>query len=94
MTGQVWLTAEAPPPRVVAQVSDLLPPDVRLDALNLSYGRSLEVEMRVVARSWGAYDRLLERLEASPRLKDLVLGAESREGRVETTVRAIFVPGS
>ena len=94
VTGQVWLTAEAPPPRVVAQVSDLLPPDVRLDALSLTYGRSLEVEMRVVARTPGAYDRLLQRLEASPRLKDLVLGAESREGRVETTVRAIFVPGS
>ena len=94
VTGQVWLTAEAPPPRVVAQVSDLLPPDVRLDALSLTYGRSLEVEMRVVARTPGAYDRLLQRLEASPRLKDLVLGAESREGRVETTVRATFVPGS
>jgi Tfp pilus assembly protein PilN len=94
VTGQVWLTAEAPPARVVAQISDLLPPDVRLDALSLTYGRSLEVEMRVVARTPGAYDRLLQRLEASPRLKDLVLGAESREGRVETTVRATFVPGS
>jgi len=94
VTGQVWLTAEAPPPRVVARVCDLLPPDVRLDALSLTYGRSLEVEMRVVARTSGAYDRLLQRLEASPRLKDLVLGAESREGRVETTVRATFVPGS
>jgi len=50
--------------------------------------------MRVVARTSGAYDRLLQRLEASPRLKDLVLGAESREGRIETTVRATFVPGS
>ncbi len=94
MTGQVWLTTEAPPPRVLAQLGDLLPPDVRLDTLSLTYGRSLEVEMRVVARASGAYDRLLQRLEASPRIKDLVLGAESREGRVETTVRATFVPGS
>ncbi len=94
VTGQVWLTTEAPPPRVLAQLGDLLPPDVRLDALSLTYGRSLEVEMRVVARTSGAYDRLLLRLEASPRIKDLVLGAESREGRVETTVRATFVPGS
>lgn len=94
VTGQVWLTAEAPPPRVLAQLGALLPPDVRLDSLNLTYGRTLEVEMRVVARTSGAYDRLLERLEASPRLKDLVLGAESRAGRVDTTVRATFVPGT
>jgi len=94
VTGQVWLTAEAPPPRVLAQLGVLLPPDVRLDSLSLTYGRTLEVEMRVVARTSGAYDRLLERLEASPRLKDLVLGAESRAGRVETTVRATFVPGT
>lgn len=94
VTGQLWLTTEAPPPRVLAQLGALLPPDVRLDALSLTYGRTLELEMRVVARTSGAYDRLLERLEASPRLKDLVLGAESRTGRVETTVRATFVPGS
>ena len=94
VTGQLWLTTEAPPPRVLAQLGALLPPDVRLDALSLTYGRTLELEMRVVARTSGAYDRLLERLEACPRLKDLVLGAESRAGRVETTVRATFVPGS
>ncbi|HSB61375.1 MAG TPA: hypothetical protein VLI67_06630 [Vicinamibacteria bacterium] len=90
-TGQAWLTAEAPPPLVLAELGDLLPPDVRLAGLSLGYGRTLEIEMRVVARSPGAYDRLLERLEASPRLKDLSLGAESREGEVETTVRASFV---
>jgi len=93
VTGQAWLTAEAPPPRVLAEIGELLPPDVRLDGLSLIYGRRLEVEMRVVARSSRAYDRLLERLETSPRLKDLVLGAESREGEVETTVHASFEPG-
>jgi hypothetical protein len=93
VTGQAWLTAEAPPSRVLAELGELLPPDVRLDGLSLTYGRRLEVEMRVVARSPRGYDLLLERLQASPRLKDLVLGAENREGEVQTTVHASFEPG-
>ncbi len=93
VTGQAWLTAEAPPSRVLAELGEVLPPDVRLDGLSLTYGRRLEVEMRVVARSPRAYDLLLERLQTSPRLKDLVLGAESREGEVQTTVHASFEPG-
>ena len=92
VTGQAWLTAEAPPSRVLTELGEVLPPDVRLDGLSLTYGRRLEVEMRVVARSPRAYDRLLERLQASPRLKDLVLGAENREGEVQTTVHASFEP--
>jgi Tfp pilus assembly protein PilN len=93
VTGQAWLTAEAPPSRVLAELGEVLPPDVRLDGLSLTYGRRLEVEMRVVARSPRAYDLLLERLQASPRLKDLVLGAENREGEVQTTIHASFEPG-
>ena len=92
LTGQAWLTAEAPPSRVLAELGEVLPPDVRLDGLSLTYGRRLEVEMRVVARSPRAYDLLLERLQTSPRLKDLVLGAENREGEVQTTVHASFEP--
>ena len=93
VTGQAWLTAEAPPSRVLGELGEVLPPDVRLDGLSLTYGRRLEVEMRVVARNPRAYDRLLERLQASSRLKDLVLGAENREGEVQTTVQASFEPG-
>ena len=78
---------------MLAELGDVLPPDVRLEGLSLTYGRRLEVEMRVVARSPRAYDLLLERLQTSPRLKDLVLGAEDREGEVETTVHASFEPG-
>lgn len=92
VTGQAWLTAEAPPSRVLAELGEVFPPDVRLDGLSLTYGRRLEVEMRVVARSPRAYDLLLERLQASRRLKDLVLGAENREGEVQTTVHASFEP--
>ena len=93
VSGQAWLTAEAPPSRVLAELGEVLPPDVRLDGLSLTYGRRLEVEMRVVARSPRAYDQLLERLQASARLRDLVLGAENREGEVKTTVHASFEPG-
>jgi hypothetical protein len=93
VSGQAWLTAEAPPSRVLAELGAVLPPDVRLDGLSLTYGRRLEVEMRVVARSPRAYDLLLERLQASARLKDLVLGAENREGEVQTTVHMSYEPG-
>jgi hypothetical protein len=93
VSGQAWLTAEAPPSRVLAELGEILPPDVRLDGLSLTYGRRLEVEMRVVARSPRAYDQLLERLQSSARLRDLVLGAENREGEVKTTVHASFEPG-
>ncbi len=88
---QAWLTAEAPPPYVIEKLGELLPPDVRLESLLLTYGRALEVEMRVAARNPGAYDRLVERLLASPRMKDVVLGAENREGEVLTTLHATFV---
>jgi Tfp pilus assembly protein PilN len=88
---QAWLTAEAPAPLVIERLGELLPPDVRLESLLLIYGRALEVEMRVAARDPRAYDRLVERLLASPLVKDVVLGAENREGEVQTTVHATFV---
>lgn len=88
---QAWLTAEAPAPYVIEKLGELLPPDVRLESLLLTYGRGLEVEMKVAARNPGAYDRLVERLLASPRVKDVVLGAENREGEVVTTLHATFV---
>jgi Tfp pilus assembly protein PilN len=91
--GQARLTSEAPPPRVLAELAALLPPDVRLEGLTLAYGRGLEIEMKVVARNPQAYDRLLDRLEKSPRIKGLTHGAESRQGEVQTTVRATFEPG-
>lgn len=88
---QALLTSEAPFSRVVAGIADVLPPDVRLERLSLAYGRELAVEMAVVARDPRAFDRLLERLDAAPRLRDVRPGPENREGEVRTVVRATWV---
>jgi hypothetical protein len=87
---QALLTSEAPFPRVVAALADVLPPDVRLERLGLAYGRELAVEMAVVARDPRAFDRLLERLDASPHLRDVRPGPENRAGEVRTVVRATW----
>jgi len=89
---QAWLTSEAPPPRLLAELGALLPPDVRFEALTLRYGRRLEVELRVVAREARSYDLFLKRLAASPRIEELTPGAENREGEVRATVRALYKP--
>jgi hypothetical protein len=87
---QALLTADAPFPRVVAAVAEMLPPDVRLERIGLAYGRELALEIAVVARGPHAFDRLLERLDATPRLRDVRPGPETREGEVRTTVRATW----
>jgi hypothetical protein len=92
LLGQALLTTEAPFPRVLAELAETLPPDVRLERITLAYGRALALEMGVVARDPRAFDRLLERLDSSPRLRDVRPGAESREGEVRTTVRAVWTP--
>jgi hypothetical protein len=84
---QVRLTVEAPPPRIAAEVAALMPPDVRLDSLDLSYGDRLDVAISVVARSAGAYDRLLDRLSEAPLFQNVLPGAESREGEVRAQIR-------
>jgi len=90
---QVFLNAEAPPAQVLAEVATQLPPDVRLEGISLTYGRELALEMRVVAKNPAAFDRLLEKLQSLPRLREVVPGPESREGEVRTTVRAVWVAG-
>jgi hypothetical protein len=90
MGNQAWLTVEAPPPRVVADLAELLPPEVRLEELSLKYGRSLEVDMRVSARRAAAYDLFLERLGASPRFGEVTPGDENRAGEVKAQVHAAY----
>jgi hypothetical protein len=87
---QAWLTVEAPPPRIVADLAELLPPEVRLEALDLKYGSRLDVHMTVTARRASAYDLFLERLSSSPRFSDVVPGDENRAGEVHATVRAAY----
>lgn len=89
---QAWLTLEAPPPRVVADLAELLPPDVRLARLDLKYGPRLRMEMTVTARRAPAYDLFLERLAGSPRFRDVIPGNENRTGELRAVVQATYQP--
>jgi hypothetical protein len=86
------LAAKAPPDELVGLVSSLLPPDVRLVDLTLSYDRSLGLEMRVAARRGAAYDQFLERLHESRKFRSITPGPENRDGEVQASVRAEFNP--
>jgi hypothetical protein len=88
----VW-SATAPPPRVVAALAQMLPRDVRLEALTLRYGAQLEVEMTLTARTAADYDRFLQALESSPAFDRIVLGDESRADAVRASVRARYHGG-
>jgi hypothetical protein len=90
VSAQAVLTLEAPPPRVVAELGALLPPDVKLDGLSLDYGARLALEMQVSARHGGSYDAFLARLENSPLFADVLPGDENRAGEVRATVRARY----
>lgn len=89
---QAELTAIASPPRVIADLAPLLPPGARVRQLVLDYGKRLELELRVEARSPHDYDRLLEALGGAARLESLIPGAESREGIVDSSVKAVYRP--
>jgi type IV pilus assembly PilN-like protein len=85
---QSLLTLDAPPPRVLATLAELMPADVRLSSVSLRYGDRLDVQMQVVARSAKAYDTFLERLQSSPAFESVLPGDENRDGEVRATVRA------
>lgn len=88
----VW-SAEAPPPRVVAALAQMLPRDVRLETLTLRYGAQLEVELTLTARTAADYDRFLQALESSPAFDRVVLGDESRAEVVRASMRVRYQGG-
>ncbi len=90
LAAQALLTAEAPPSRVVSELARLMPGDVRLEDLRLTYGSRLQVEMRVSARVVGSYDLFLDRLERSPFFTEVLPGDENREGELRSLVRAVW----
>ncbi len=92
LASRVLLTAEAPPPRVVADLAALVPPDVRLDGVGLAYGRGVELDLQVVARRAQAYDLFLKRLAEAPRISAVSPGTENRDGEVRASVRATYAP--
>jgi hypothetical protein len=88
----MW-SAEAPPPRVVGALAQMLPRDVRLETLTLRYATQLDVEMTLTARTAAEYDRFLQALESSPVFDRIVLGEESRADVVRASVRARYRGG-
>jgi Tfp pilus assembly protein PilN len=90
LASQAALTREAPPPRVLSELTALLPRDVRLESVTLAYGERLEIEVSVVARTASSYDLFLARLAESKRFRDVLPGAESRDAEVRGSVRLSF----
>jgi hypothetical protein len=90
LASQALLTAEAPPSRIVSELSRVMPGDVRLEGLQLAYGSRLQVEMRVSARNAASYDAFLERLERSPSFTEVLPGDENRQGELRAVVRAVW----
>lgn len=91
---QTLMTLDAPPPRVLATLAELMPADVRLSSVSLRYGgERLELEMTVIARSSTAYDVFLERLSTSPAFEGVLPGEENRDGEVRAAVRAGYRGG-
>jgi len=93
LAAQALSTVEAPPPRILADLAALMPADVRLNRVTLTYGEGVSVELAVVAREAASYDRFLERLAASPRFTDILPGAESREGAISAPIRMRYRGG-
>jgi hypothetical protein len=91
LVSALLLTNECPPPRVLAELEELLPPDERLDGATLRYAEQLGVELVVVARSPSAYDHFLESLVESRRFVELVPGLETRDGELRSTITAHYV---
>jgi hypothetical protein len=92
LSARALAARSATPGTVLADLAALLPPDVRLDRLDLAYGAAVTVDAQVVARAPRAYDLFLERLARSPRFHAVQPGTERREGELRVSVRAAYRP--
>jgi Tfp pilus assembly protein PilN len=91
---QALLSADAAPPRVLAELAALMPPDVKLDSLNLTYGEGIGMSMHVSAKGAGAYEAFLQRLESSPLFEEVVPGEETRDGGVSASIEMRYRGGA
>jgi Tfp pilus assembly protein PilN len=89
---QALLTAEAPPPRVLADLVTLMPGDVRLEGVSMTYGDPLSLRVDVVARTASSYDLFLDRLQRSPLFANVLPGEENRDGELRTSVQMTYRP--
>jgi len=87
---QALLSADAAPPRLLADLAALMPPDVKLDSLALSYGEGIGMSMHVSSKGAGAYEAFLQRLEASPLFEEVVPGEETRDGGVSASIETRY----
>lgn len=94
LASRVLLSRVAPPQRVVAELASLLPAQVRLDTLRLSYGDRLELELRVRARGPGAYDDFLQQLRTSGQFTEIMPGDEARGEELSASVRLVRGEGA
>jgi Tfp pilus assembly protein PilN len=94
LAAQVEATSTAPPQKIVAELANLLPPDVKLQSLQLDYRDHVLLDLRVVARRAEAYDAFLQRLAQSPNFDDVVPGAENREGELFASLRMTYSGGA
>jgi hypothetical protein len=93
LSARALLTADSPPPRVLADLETLLPPDVRLLTLTLDYGERLDLGLQVVARRAASYDLFLQRLQESPLFTGVRPGEEVRDKGVRANVQAAYRGG-
>jgi Tfp pilus assembly protein PilN len=91
---QALLSTDAAPPRVLADLAALMPPDVKLDSLSLAYGEGIGLTMHVSAKEGGAYEAFLQRLESSPLFDEVVPGEETRDGGVSASIDMRYRGGS
>ncbi len=81
------LTTDAPPPRLLAEITALLPEGVRLRSASFVYGDAVEVALDVEARSPASWDDFLERLSRSRSFTSVRPAQEQRDGAVRSGVR-------
>ena len=70
----------------------LMPGDVRLEAVSLSYGEPLGLQIDVSARAATSYDLFLDRLQRSPLFADVLSGEENRDGELRTSIQMTYRP--
>lgn len=92
MANRVALNAEAPVPRVLADLTGLMPEHVRLRSLQVSYDDEVSLDAQVEARNVEAWDAFLDRLSESKRFRGVAPGPEAREGELRVTLRMLYTP--
>ncbi len=86
LASRLELTAAAPPVLILAEITSLLPDQVRLRSVSLGYGDVVAVDLEVEARTAGAWDEFLDRLSGSPHFTALRPGEEQRDGELRAHV--------